>query len=128
VARNWSAFKLAADKGAVHMSLAAGGVVFETADSPDWSNAMLRWATVSADRPTNPCMSCRVEHRVGLVSLTLLQRLADAQDHVEVGGQGHSSLLVDEQIGIASLCWRSLRLRITCLQPRSRRIIGWPRC
>jgi hypothetical protein len=104
VARNWSAFKLAADKGAVHMSLAAGGVVFETADSPDWSNAMLRWATVSAGRPTNPCMSCRVEHRVGLVSLTLLQSLTGAQDHVAAGGQGNPHPLVDDHIGIVPAC------------------------
>ena len=44
-----------------------------------------------------------VEHRFGLVGLTLVQSLADAEDHVEAGGQGNPYLLVDERIGFAQL-------------------------
>ncbi len=44
-----------------------------------------------------------VEHRFGLVGLTLVQSLAAAEDHLEAGGQGNPYLLVDERIGFAQL-------------------------
>ena len=42
-----------------------------------------------------------IEHRFGLVGVTLVQSFADAEDHVEAGGQGNPHLLVDEGIGFA---------------------------
>ena len=65
-----------------------------------------------------------VEHRFGLVGLTLVQSLAAAEDHVEAGGQGNPYLLVDERIGFAQLVPASLCPRITYLQPTSRSIVG----
>jgi hypothetical protein len=65
-----------------------------------------------------------VERHFALVVFTMFQRLVDAQDNIEADDQGDPSILIDEHIGIASLCWRSLRPRITRLQPRWKHLVG----
>ena len=62
---------------------------------------MLRRVRVSAETPANPWTSCRSSTASVWFALTLVQSLADAQDHVEAGGQGNSYLLVDERVGFA---------------------------
>ena len=54
------------------------------------SYAMVRRVKVSADTPANPWMSCRSSTASVWSAFTLVQSLADAEDHIEARGQGNN--------------------------------------
>ena len=83
------------------LSLLGGGAVSGMADCPDRfvrdgqaGQGIRRHAGQSLDELPSSTASV-------WSGLTLVQRLADAEDHVETGGQGNPYLLVDERIGFA---------------------------
>ena len=62
------------------------------------------WASCSRGRrPPSPPVSCVSSTALGPVGLALFERLADAEDDLQPGGQGGVDLAVDERVGLAQL-------------------------
>ena len=73
------------------------------ADRPDWLVRKDQPGQSIGRHASQPVDDLPIKHRFGLAGLALLQSLADAEDYVEIGGEGNPHLLVDERIGFAQL-------------------------